>query len=57
MSTNKVYGDAPNRILLTEQPTRWEYADKAYEHGIAERPSRWTSPPTRSSAPQSSQPT
>jgi len=36
LSTNKVYGDAPNRILLTEQPTRWEYADKAYEHGIAE---------------------
>ena len=36
LSTNKVYGDAPNRILLTEQPTRWEFADKAYEHGIAE---------------------
>jgi CDP-paratose 2-epimerase len=36
MSTNKVYGDAPNRIELTELPTRWEYADARYEHGIAE---------------------
>ena len=30
MSTNKVYGDAPNRIALTELPTRWDYADPAY---------------------------
>ena len=36
MSTNKVYGDAPNRIALTELPTRWDYADPAYAHGIAE---------------------
>jgi CDP-paratose 2-epimerase len=36
MSTNKVYGDAPNRIALTELETRWDYADPAYEHGIAE---------------------
>ncbi|MBX7122668.1 MAG: NAD-dependent epimerase/dehydratase family protein [Opitutaceae bacterium] len=36
MSTNKVYGDAPNRIALKELPTRWDYADGAYEHGIAE---------------------
>ncbi len=36
MSTNKVYGDAPNRIALKELPTRWDYADSAYEHGIAE---------------------
>jgi len=36
MSTNKVYGDAPNGIPLTELPTRWEYGDPAYEHGIAE---------------------
>ncbi len=35
-STNKVYGDAPNRIALTELPTRWDYADPAYAHGIAE---------------------
>jgi CDP-paratose 2-epimerase len=36
MSTNKVYGDAPNRIALREEETRWEYADPAYAHGIAE---------------------
>src|SRR5438128_1062030 len=27
MSTNKVYGDAPNRIPLIELETRWEYND------------------------------
>ncbi|HLX61639.1 MAG TPA: NAD-dependent epimerase/dehydratase family protein [Planctomycetota bacterium] len=36
MSTNKVYGDAPNRIKLKELATRWEYDDPAFEHGIAE---------------------
>ena len=36
MSTNKVYGDAPNRIALRELETRWEYADPTYEHGIPE---------------------
>lgn len=36
MSTNKVYGDAPNRIALQELPTRWDYADSAYEQGIPE---------------------
>jgi CDP-paratose 2-epimerase len=36
MSTNKVYGDAPNRVPLKELPTRWEYADAAYAEGIAE---------------------
>jgi len=36
MSTNKVYGDAPNRILLRELETRWDYADPQYENGIAE---------------------
>ena len=36
MSTNKVYGDAPNRIALRELPTRWDYADPAYENGIPE---------------------
>jgi CDP-paratose 2-epimerase len=36
MSTNKVYGDAPNRIELSELPTRWDYADPSYSHGIAE---------------------
>jgi len=36
MSTNKVYGDAPNSIRLKELPTRWDYDDPVYEHGIAE---------------------
>lgn len=36
MSTNKVYGDAPNEIALNELPTRWDYADPAYADGIDE---------------------
>lgn len=36
MSTNKVYGDAPNRIELHELPTRWDYAEPEYAQGIAE---------------------
>lgn len=36
MSTNKVYGDAPNRIALEEKEMRWDYADSAYQNGIAE---------------------
>jgi CDP-paratose 2-epimerase len=36
MSTNKVYGDAPNRITLKELETRWDYDDTVYEHGIPE---------------------
>ncbi|RYY23250.1 MAG: NAD-dependent epimerase/dehydratase family protein [Chitinophagaceae bacterium] len=36
MSTNKVYGDAPNKIKLKELETRWDYDDPLYEHGIAE---------------------
>jgi CDP-paratose 2-epimerase len=36
MSTNKVYGDAPNKIKLKELDTRWDYDDTDYEHGIAE---------------------
>lgn len=36
MSTNKVYGDAPNEIPLIESETRWDYADPAYEWGIGE---------------------
>ncbi|HJT86414.1 MAG TPA: NAD-dependent epimerase/dehydratase family protein [Bryobacteraceae bacterium] len=36
MSTNKVYGDAPNRVALQELETRWDYADSAYENGIPE---------------------
>lgn len=36
MSTNKVYGDGPNRIALRELETRFEYADPRYQHGIPE---------------------
>lgn len=36
MSTNKVYGDAPNLIPLQEHATRWDYADKLYANGIPE---------------------
>lgn len=36
MSTNKVYGDAPNKIKLKELETRWDFDDPFYEHGIAE---------------------
>ena len=36
LSTNKVYGDAPNRIQLKELATRWDYDDAAYADGIAE---------------------
>jgi CDP-paratose 2-epimerase len=36
MSTNKVYGDAPNEKPLVERPTRWDYADPADFEGIDE---------------------
>lgn len=36
MSTNKVYGDAPNEIPMVELHTRWDYKDAAYANGIAE---------------------
>jgi CDP-paratose 2-epimerase len=36
MSTNKVYGDAPNEIEMVELDSRWDYADKTYEYGISE---------------------
>ncbi|RYF99128.1 MAG: NAD-dependent epimerase/dehydratase family protein, partial [Chitinophagaceae bacterium] len=36
MSTNKVYGDAPNEISLRELESRWDYADPAFENGITE---------------------
>jgi CDP-paratose 2-epimerase len=36
MSTNKVYGDAPNSVALKELETRWEYADGALVNGIPE---------------------
>jgi len=36
LSTNKVYGDAPNRIKLKELVTRWDYDDPCYVRGISE---------------------
>jgi CDP-paratose 2-epimerase len=36
MSTNKVYGDGPNKISLTELPTRWDYSDPKFANGISE---------------------
>jgi CDP-paratose 2-epimerase len=36
MSTNKVYGDAPNELELVELETRWDYADPALQNGIDE---------------------
>jgi CDP-paratose 2-epimerase len=36
MSTNKVYGDAPNEIPLKELIKRWDYDDPTYTGGIAE---------------------
>ncbi len=36
MSTNKVYGDAPNRIKMKELETRWDYDDPNFTEGIPE---------------------
>lgn len=36
MSTNKVYGDAPNEVPLVELATRYDYADPVNYHGISE---------------------
>jgi len=36
LSTNKVYGDAPNEVPLVELPTRWEYARPEDFDGISE---------------------
>ena len=36
VSTNKVYGDNPNRVPLVELETRWDYADPAIAEGIDE---------------------
>jgi len=36
MSTNKVYGDAPNELPLEETETRYDYARPEHAHGIAE---------------------
>lgn len=36
MSTNKVYGDAPNSLNLVEKETRWDFKDDNYFNGIKE---------------------
>lgn len=36
MSTNKVYGDAPNNIAMRELEKRWDYADERFANGISE---------------------
>lgn len=36
MSTNKVYGDAPNGLNLIEKETRWDFKDEVYFNGIKE---------------------
>ncbi|MFN8525959.1 MAG: NAD-dependent epimerase/dehydratase family protein [Chloroflexota bacterium] len=36
MSTNKVYGDAPNELPLRELSTRYDYARPEDAHGVAE---------------------
>jgi CDP-paratose 2-epimerase len=36
LSTNKVYGDGPNRIALAELGSRWDYADPSFANGIPE---------------------
>lgn len=36
LSTNKVYGDAPNKLNLVETETRWDYADEEFSEGIRE---------------------
>lgn len=36
MSTNKVYGDAPNEIAMKELDKRYDYSDVNFEHGISE---------------------
>ena len=36
LSTNKVYGDSPNRIAMTERETRWDFADERFADGIPE---------------------
>ena len=36
MSSNKVYGDAPNELPLVELDTRYDYADASDYNGIRE---------------------
>ncbi len=36
MSTNKVYGDAPNKLKLVESESRYDFAEEQYYYGISE---------------------
>jgi CDP-paratose 2-epimerase len=36
LSTNKVYGDAPNKLDLVELDTRYEFSDENFKNGIDE---------------------
>ena len=36
MSTNKVYGDAPNELTLLKNSLRYDFADMSYQSGIDE---------------------
>lgn len=36
LSTNKVYGDAPNNLELIEKDTRWDYREQEFYNGIKE---------------------
>ena len=37
MSTNKVYGDTPNKLALDELDMRYDFSDKQYQKGINEK--------------------
>jgi len=37
MSTNKVYGDAPNELPMTELETRYDYTQSEHYHGVSEQ--------------------
>jgi CDP-paratose 2-epimerase len=36
LSTNKVYGDAPNELPMVEEETRWDFTGSELEFGISE---------------------
>ena len=37
LSTNKVYGDTPNRLAIKELERRWEFSGEFYKKGIDEK--------------------
>lgn len=36
LSTNKVYGDTPNKIKIVEKQTRWDFQEEPWINGIPE---------------------